>query len=600
MKVTGSKNSGSVRTTIFTTFGGLDLRRSGSPYSFISMTNMSSSGYPALSPRSKRAYLELEEEEGSEDKILGMTCADVMSDGVIRPNALITVTKNRIFAYYEVNGTLTRKLLTYISSTYADTSGKPKQLLVMGSVLYIFPDKRYINLMSATDHGFLESKTSLSTGAQDSDGSKFFYEVVAKGCTRDGDDLASGFSYVKLYRNKYKQNSEGGKGDFLGTVPIGSGFSSLDGITVSGFPLRNLNGSYSIETIAADNTYIVIPGTVGGTASGGAPVTIARTLPEMDYICSCKNRLWGCRYGNDAAGNPVNEIYACALGDAKNWNRYIGVSTDSYAASCGHSGAFTGAMSYDGRPLFFKEDCIIRVYGDYPAEFTVTESDMRGSQVGSEKSGAVVHDTLFYKTHSGIVMYNGGAPVNVDAALGETVYKNAVAGSCGGKYYVSMEDTNGIRSLFVYDVGLKLWHREDELSVQSFCRCGSNLYMLVSDTRIICVRADYASSIGTEEEAVYWSCESGRLDYSEPGKKHVRSLSLCAVLPPSSCMRLQVEYDGSGTWRDCAFLRGKSTVSSTVTLRPRRCSFFRYRLSGIGDCTLLSLAKQTETLSRKG
>ena len=60
-------------------------------------------------------------------------------------------------------------------------------------------------------------------------------------------------------------------------------------------------------------------------------------------------------------GKAVNELYCCALGDFKNWNRFLGISTDAWAASVGSDGAWTGAANYLGYPTFFKEHVIHRI-----------------------------------------------------------------------------------------------------------------------------------------------------------------------------------------------------------------------------------------------
>ena len=69
----------------------------------------------------------------------------------------------------------------------------------------------------------------------------------------------------------------------------------------------------------------------------------------------------GCKYGI-VDGQAVNEIYACALGDFRNWNSFAGLSTDSYAAARGSDGPFTGAAACMGGVVFFKESCMERIY----------------------------------------------------------------------------------------------------------------------------------------------------------------------------------------------------------------------------------------------
>ena len=98
----------------------------------------------------------------------------------------------------------------------------------------------------------------------------------------------------------------------------------------------------------------------------------------------------------------VNELYACALGDFRNWNRFLGVSTDSYFVSLGSDGPFTGAIAQGGHPLFFKERCLHKVYGQIPANFQVQTNMCRGVQKGCEKSLAIVDEVLYYKSFSGI------------------------------------------------------------------------------------------------------------------------------------------------------------------------------------------------------
>ena len=56
------------------------------------------------------------------------------------------------------------------------------------------------------------------------------------------------------------------------------------------------------------------------------PVRMERRVPDLDYITECDNRVWGC-------SSRENVIYACKLGDFRNWNSFAGLSTDSYAAA---------------------------------------------------------------------------------------------------------------------------------------------------------------------------------------------------------------------------------------------------------------------------
>ena len=59
-------------------------------------------------------------------------------------------------------------------------------------------------------------------------------------------------------------------------------------------------------------------------------------------------------------------------------------------------------------------------------------------------------------------------------------YRNAVGGSDGVRYYVSMEAYTGARSLFVYDTRYAVWHREDGFDAVAF-GWQDGLYALARD-----------------------------------------------------------------------------------------------------------------------
>ena len=168
-----------------------------------------------------------------------------------------------------------------------------------------------------------------------------------------------------------------------------------------------------------------------------------RHMPNMDFLIESGNRLWGCRYGTALNGDVVNEIYACKLGDFKNWSCFMSLSTDSYTASCGTDGQFTGAITHLGYPLFFKENCVHKVYGNIPANFQIQDTACRGVQKGCHGSLAIVNETLFYKSRGGICAFDGSLPKDASYVLGNEAYSDAVGGAHGNKYYVSMKHSDG-------------------------------------------------------------------------------------------------------------------------------------------------------------
>ncbi len=543
------------------------------------MMNMSSDGYPNVTTRKKRAVADL-----SGAKVFDIMCLDISHKGEIIKNALVADCENRIKTFFYEDGALRGH--DVFNTTTLLTQGE-KQTVVDGTRVYFFPDCVYYDMMTESV-GPLELRATFDLGAL-TDG---YYELTFEPCDIDGGDADEASPYRRLRRSCYKIQS-GTKGDFIKHMTFTDEIRKNDTVELTFTSKYELTGFYNIVSRGIDKTFLVIESEFTGTISQGS-LMVNRSLPKMDFVISAKNRLWGCRYGMDAYGNCVNEIYASAHGDPKNWYRFAGVSTDSWSASIGCPGAFTGAVAMDGNPVFFKEDAIIKVFGSYPSEFTVTETAHRGIEAGSAKSAVFVNDDLYYKTYSGIVRYDGGMPVNVDSALGGEKYKNAVAGTTGDKYYVSMEDRAGKRTLFVYDIHRRMWHKEDFADIRSFCRCGSNLYFLCDEEGESRVYSVYPMEGLSDEDNLSWMCESTRIGFEEPDRKYISSLDVRLDCPRGSYCQLYIEYDGDGIWHRQRELRGQDS-SCLVRLRPKRCDFFRLRFKGEGECTIRSITRALES-----
>lgn len=314
------------------------------------------------------------------------------------------------------------------------------------------------------------------------------------------------------------------------------------------------------------------------------------TVPKMDYVIESGNRLWGCRYGTNNEGGFVNEIYASALGDFKNWFKYEGISTDSYTASVGTSGEFTGAVNFGGKPIFFKEDCMHRVFGEYPP-YSVQTTYCKGVQKGCSKSLAVVNDVLYYKTRTGICAYDGSLPVEISFNFGDKQYYNAVGGSIGNKYYISMQDEAGEWSMFVYDTIKKMWHKEDDTQATQFCNHQGELYYIDhADHFIHTVKGTGV----TETEPIKWGAETGILGATTPDNKYVTKIDLKMAMAKGSRVSLYIEYDSMGDWERLMEIEGLTLNTFTIPVMPRRCDHFRLKLSGEGEAKIFSISKTLE------
>lgn len=312
-------------------------------------------------------------------------------------------------------------------------------------------------------------------------------------------------------------------------------------------------------------------------------------IPVLDFVCEAQNRLWGCRYGN--VGNRlINELYCCALGDFSKWDSYEGTSMDSWTASVGSDGPWTGCINYMGYPTFFKEDRLHRIVISPIGAHEVTETACRGVQEGSWRSLQIVNETLYYKSPLDVCAYQGGFPSSVSQNLGDVKYDSAVAGVFGDRYYISMKDTDGAWSLFVFDTARGLWMREDATQAISFATVGNELYCAPASGGILALQG----TDGEPERIIEWFAESGILYYQYPNRKYISRFNLKLQMEKGARMRIFLEYDSSGRWEKSGEIIFQGTNTIMIPVRPRRCDHVRIRIEGMGRMKIFQWARVLE------
>lgn len=483
----------------------------------------------------------------------------------------------------------------------------PKHLISMGAYIVIYPDKLYINTENYSDCGSIEAYFTTIEGADikyticDVDGIEYTNIAVS---TSAPETPTNGSMWIDTSTavHTLKQYSE--SASMWVDVPtvytrieytgIGKQFKRLDGVTISGCvgadnmaeQVAQLNGSKIIYN-CSDN-YIVVVGLLDQVVTQTVgTVTISRTMPDLDFITEAENRLWGCKYGL-VNGKTVNEIYCCALGDFKNWNQFLGLSTDSYVASVGTDGPWTGAVTHLGYPIFFKENCLHKVYISSKGAHQIMDTACRGVQNGSHFSLAVVNERLYYKSVTDVMMYDGSLPVSISGQFGNERYFDAVSGTLGDKYYISMRDSNKKWHMFVYDTLKGFWHREDNTNALQFARCNGELYFIEADNKtLMCVNG----SEGTPESEVEWMAMTGLMGYTTVERKYISRFNLRMKLPPGSKMDIYIQYDSSEVWEHVGHIDGTGTKTFMIPVRPRRCDHFQIKMEGKGDVRIYSFAK---------
>ena len=539
---------------------------------FYDMKNLSSDSYPILSTRGKR----------------GVFAVPALPQGLIAKDEL---------CYIDGGDFIIGERRIPMGLT---AEGAMKKLISMGAYVIIMPDKKYINTADPTDYGNIEAAVTTSSTVTFSickaDGAEYGDITVQATAPTDPDnmDLWIDTSTVPHALKQYSAAS-GTWASIAATcvriaaTGIGLPFSAGDGVTISGVEtFADLNASTVIS--ARGDNYIVVSGIIDEVITQETTITVERRMPNMDFIMESGNRLWGCRYGTAVNGETVNEIYASKLGDFRNWNCFAGISTDSYAVSVGTDGPFTGAIGYLGQPIFFKENGLHKIYGKYPAQYSVQDTACRGVQNGCANSLAIVNEVLYYKSRSGVCAYDGSLPVEISAAFGDVRYENAVAGALGNKYYISMADDSSYH-LFVYDTAKGLWHREDDTQASAFCNHRGELYYIdYADNQIKTVRGT-----GVLDAApIQWQATTGIIGTDSPDKKYISRMDVRMSLATGTRVSFFVEYDSSGEWEHIFAMDGVNLCSFSAPIRPRRCDHLRLKIIGSGDAKIFSICKTIE------
>lgn len=567
---------------LISSFGGFDCNPVIPDNCFSDESNMGGVDFPLLSPRNKRAYFNVQG-----DRLHGL------------------FGKSKIM--YINNGLLYYGGEAVEGLHFPDIDGE-RQFVSMGARVLIFPDKVYLNTADLSDYGSLEAEFSTEEGTNvtcslaKGDGDLYENYVVS---SAEPEEVKNGDLWLdtSVIPNELKQYSES-LGMWMplaetyvriSCAGIGKNFAIYDGVTLSGFENEDFNGSHIIRD--KDDDFITVTGIIPNTINQTAPIKVERKLPQMDFIVESGNRLWGCN-------SEKNEIYASKLGDPTNFKCFQGISTDSYAVTVGTDGEFTGAVSFRGYIIFFKEHCIHKIYGQNPP-YTVNTSYIRGVQKGSHKSLCVVNETLYYKSPNGICAFEGGVPVDISSALGGAYYTDAVAGVLGNKYYICMSDKNKNRVLFNYDETKNIWHKEDNLDVKEFANHNGNLYFIgvMNGEKRLCL-ADGENLYGNFsgelsgwflEEDFYWSCETGIWGLSIPENKYYSNITLCLSGEKGARIHMDFQTDESGKWEKQMSFNANELGSAVLPFTTPRCRFLRIRIRGKGKGKVYFISRTVET-----
>lgn len=562
MESTYIRDTPSSRIRSATTFGGID-RANGTPLGeWDVLSGFDLTAYPALRTCLPYAYSDIV----SAGEITGYT---------YRNGVLVYTTADGI--YLDGKGTLT---------AIQGLSAGDKTLVNIGAYIVILPDWAVINTADA-ENPVMIAKGSVLTGDlleynQNQTKPtvsiyKLFYvdaptaEVTASGLAV-GDSVKLSWTYGKRKMSKQLTINNIGIESYTGS-----------GMTSIGFDTSDMPNTMWFYTEGRAMDQFRVPRITGAT--------IQRVMPDLDYVVEYNNRLWGCSSKN-------HEIYCSKLGEPLVWGAYSGISTDSWAATVGTDGDFTGACVFNGCVLFFKEDCVHSVYGTKASNFTITTYTVRGVQKGSAKSLCISEGLLYYKAPEGIFTFNGSASSRFDGKLCVDRDSRTACGTADDRYIV-MAMSDG--TVFYYDKLHSVWYNRTLPNVISMHNFSGSLYAITKDSNRAMQKVMLTTDVEmsgrmaeTAFEAISGELCRGELastsSYSRKAmhtviKKLTMSLEEWHQQGVSSVQfTVSVQYDG-GDWQtvysyDGTAEEADNNVVTLIPTIPMRCQRLRIKISG--------------------
>lgn len=657
-----SKNSRRM-TGVFT---GLDRRERISDGAWSDMLNMTAAKYPCAASRNRRAtqlFTENVTVDGVTEKRRASGEYQILDADILNGELNIIevkIQKDAVFSPYYIRFRNGSGATQYVKGGYITnnllTSGigafEKWGILHSGRDIFIYPGlfhtdyerdkdeaekKLYsvkesaggssewnkISMSPVDEDGAAVSVTSSASAPVNPVNGAYWYDTVSKGMYRysaaSSEWTACPTGYMKITCES-KLN------------PSYKTFANLkEGDAVDVFVTDGTNAvvsSHIVHSVSGDGNGIVITGYINGITDI-TEINITRKAPFLQHACAWRNRIWGCCYG-EHDGEFLNEIYGSALGDMSNFFKYEGTAADSYTVSVGTGGRFTGIAQLEDSVVFFKEDRYYVLTGGEPP-FSLNEYSGAGIQDGSAKSAVVINGYVYYKSYGGIMrMSPDSRPVRVSDALGTDKWEDAIAGTDGERYIVSMKRIGSSeRELFVYDTLTGLWTQEENPFVSppaAILRYRNNAFAIGS------VPADSVEQVGTTtaagiytpviqyfdgenvnrltvtnlggwsseaaaaESTVEWHADTGVMGLEDPNNKFIKQIQVRGRLGSNARIGIEISYDGHSEDREQLYTEENELIGTfnAVYAPPVRCDNFRLHFSGVGEVVIFSITVTTE------
>lgn len=299
---------------------------------------------------------------------------------------------------------------------------------------------------------------------------------------------------------------------------------------------------------------------------------VYKKIPYMTRLCLHKGRLWG--------ANPNGEyVYASALGDLFQFNKFEGLNDDSIYLESSTQGGYLGVISCGDSIAVFKKNELEIIYGELPSEIAVGKR-YKGYGCADIDSCTIIDNVLYYMGFEGFYIWSGSTPQLISKKL-DTKYEKAFGYTDGKVYYVSAKGK--VLENISFDTRCGLWYKGDEDEVRGYFKIGDEGF-IVSDDKI------YKEKSGTEK--VDWYIESVRYFPDSYSEKTINEVWLKVKASGNTKISFLVSGDGRD-FKECPAILENNKESAyrtyRIPIRPEECSWWKYKIKGSGDCIILGL-----------
>lgn len=461
---------------------------------------------------------------------------------------------------------------------YVPTLTTPKQYAVVNTKLIVFPDKVYFNLNEDTD---MESHAlDTATLIQNITSGKATFTKAVKTKNSTTLEVTETPASLTITGATFPSVTVGA------TIILSGCINALNDMTLtvkskSGNTLTFEEDWFAENEVTQDCSEYDI-----SIYNGTNGVTI---VPDLDYICSHGNRLWG-------VNSWRRTIYASALGDPTDFHTYEGLSTDAFAVGVGSAGDFTGCISLTSSILFLKQHCIHKMLGAFPAEYVLYEYEIEGPTEDNGLSVVNCNGEVMYISEHGIMTYAGTFPGVLIRSLGEGNMHNGIGAYDGNNYILYAEDDDGVPSLYVYDMLHDIWTVIDTGEVLGIAHLGDDTFVLVKgENTNTLYQLNSGEPLQGEWEMTFKpfiETVTGKNNTTQSifEKKRYWHIYVRADFSPDSTLKAEIKTD-DGRWRPV--LRSpKLHGVKMFPIKTPRCDKLQLRLSGTGHMKILAMERE--------